>query len=187
MTNNSKDNSLDLKSTQDIVWFAFFTALIAVSAFISIPIGPIPFTMQMLTLYFCAFILGPKKAALAVILYLFLGLIGFPFFAGGKSGLAAFLSPTGGFLLSWPLAIFIAGLSRGKNFFTTIVLLLLSLTLVYTMGTVWLMFKLDLSLAKAFAVACAPFILPDLAKIGIAYFLAKVIKTKMNKNLSLTI
>ncbi len=169
---------MKIESLQEIVWLAFFTALIAVSAFLSLPIGPIPFSMQPFVLYLCAFILGSKKASLAVLLYLFLGLIGFPFFAGGKSGLAAFLSPTGGFLLAFAPTVFIAGLVRGKSKINSALILMLSLIFLYSFGTLWLMHSIDISFAKAFMLATVPFILPDLIKIVLAYFLYKTLAAR---------
>ncbi len=162
---------MTLFKIKELVYFAFFTALIAVSAFLSFPIGSVPFTMQTFTLYLCALILGSKKASLAVLFYLFLGLIGFPFFSGAKSGLAAFLSPTGGFLLAFAPTVFIAGMAKGKNLIQTCFFLVLSLVFLYTCGTLWLKEILDISLQKAFTFAAAPFIIPDMIKIALAYFL----------------
>ncbi len=171
---------MNIKSTQDIVWMAFFTALMAISAFISLPIGPIPFTMQTLTFFLIALILGSKKAFYVVALYLFLGAIGFPFFSGGKSGLAAFLSPTGGFLIAFLPSVAIAGMAKNKSLIIALSSMLLSLAFIYFLGASWLMYSLKLSLEKTLAVAVAPFILPDIAKIFIAYFIYTLLK-KRNK------
>ncbi len=171
---------MNIKSSQDIVWIAFFTALMAISAFISIPIGPIPFTLQILTIFLVALILGSKKAFYVVALYLFLGAIGFPLFSGAKSGLAAFMSPTGGFLIAFLPGIALAGLAKNKGFITAIFILLISLSCIYALGASWLMYTLKLSLEKTIAVAVAPFILFDIVKIFLAYFVYKILK-KRNK------
>ncbi len=171
---------MNIQSTQQIVWIAFFTALMAISAFISIPIGPIPFTMQLLTLYVLALLLGPKKAFYVLSLYLFLGAIGFPFFSGGKSGLAAFASPTGGFLIGFWACAPLAGLAKNKAIVPAFIYLLLSLFVIYALGAAWLMHSLQLSLEKTIAVAVAPFVLFDIAKIVIAYIVYSLLK-KRNK------
>ncbi len=170
---------MNVKSLQEIVWIAFFVALVALSAFISLPIGPIPFTLQTLMLYACALLLGSKKGALVVLIYLFLGLIGFPFFSGAKSGLAAFLSPTGGFLLAFAPTVYIAGFAKEKKIVPAFVILLLSLVFLYTCGTLWLMFVLETNLATAFSFAAAPFILPDMLKVCMAYAIVKHMSPKL--------
>lgn len=186
---------MNLKSLQELVWIAFFTALMAVSAFIALPIGPVPFTMQVLTLYLASFLLGSKRAIIVVLLYLLLGALGFPFFSGGKSGLATLFGPTGGFLISWIPVAFIAGSIQTKKIFSsndeqslykkvtyyvsTALMLLFSLVVLYGIGGAWLMYSIDVTWQKAFALACAPFILPDLIKIGIAYFVYQVLRQKV--------
>ncbi len=169
---------MDIKSTQNIVWMAFFTALLAISAFISLPIGPIPFTLQLLTIYLISLILGPNKAFLVVLLYLFLGAIGLPIFSGGKSGLAAFISPTGGFLLGFLASAFIAGFARNKNIFISALILLFSLVFLYFLGSVWLMYSLEMTLEKTLAVAVAPFVLFDILKIVLAFIVYNILKKR---------
>ncbi len=127
---------MGIKSLQDIVSIAFFTALLAVSAFLSLPIGAVPFTLQMLILFLLSLILGSKKACIVVLLYLLLGAIGFPFFAGGKSGLASFLGPTGGFLFSWPIAVLIAGMAKDKGIVLASCFLFIALLFVYLCGAI---------------------------------------------------
>ncbi len=160
---------MNLKSTQEIVWIAFFSALLAVSAFIALPIGAVPFTLQVLVLFLTSLILGSKRASMAVAFYVFLGIVGFPFFSGGKSGLAAIFSPTGGFILAFIPTAFIAGFAQYKKWYLASFILLLSLCFLYFCGTIWLMFMLDISLEKAFTFATLPFIIPDLIKSFMAY------------------
>ncbi len=181
---------MNLKSTQEIVWIAFFSALLAVSAFISLPIGAVPFTLQVLVLFLTSLILGSKRAAIAVTFYVFLGVVGFPFFSGGKSGLAAIFSPTGGFILAFIPVAFIAGFAQYKKWYVASFILFLSLFLLYTCGTLWLKFMLDMSLEKAFAIATLPFIIPDLIKAFMAYGIFNILlqqgKIPFQKNIQHT-
>ncbi len=83
---------------------------ISANSFFYLPFTPIPVTMQVLTVIISALTLGGYWAALAMIEYVFLGLIGAPVFAGFKNGLTAITGPTGGFIIGFIAAAFGAGL-----------------------------------------------------------------------------
>ncbi len=167
---------MDIKSLRNIVWIALFTALMAASSFITIPLGVVPFTMQILMLFTLSLILGSKKAVLVIALYLFLGLIGFPFFSRGTNGIAVLFGPTGGFLLSYLPTAYIAGMAQNKKFIQATLLLLLALSICYVCGTVWIKFRLDITMENAFMTAALPFIIPDLLKVGIAHVIYSTLK-----------
>ena len=106
--------------TTDLAYIAVFAALIAALALVpSIPIGPVPITLQTLGVLLAGLILGPWRGFAAVTLYLLVGLAGLPVFAGGTGGLGVFGKPSIGYLLSFPIAALVAGaLSRwlvGRN------------------------------------------------------------------------
>lgn len=84
-----------------LTYVALMAALMAVCAWITIPVGPVPFTMQTFAVFAALGLLGGKRGTLAVVVYLLLGLVGLPVFAGFSSGAAALLGPTGGFLLGF--------------------------------------------------------------------------------------
>ncbi|THD82148.1 BioY family transporter [Aliigemmobacter aestuarii] len=91
---------------------ALFTALIAVLGLvprIDLAAG-VPITAQSLGIMLCGTILGARRGALAVLLFLLLVALGLPLLAGGRGGLGVFASPTVGFLLGFPVAAFVAGL-----------------------------------------------------------------------------
>ncbi len=167
---------MKITELQEIVWIAFFAALLAISAFISLPIGAVPFTMQVFTLFLGSLVLGSKRATIAVLFYILLGAIGFPFFAGGKSGLAALFGPTGGFIIGFLFVAYIAGLGQFKKWYVSLALLITSLIVLYTFGTLWLSFVANLPLYKAFTVAALPFIIPDMIKLSLAYAVYYVLK-----------
>ena len=85
-----------------------FTALIAVGAFVAIPLGPVPFTLQPLFVLLARLTLGARLGALSVVAYLILGLMA-PVFHSGTSGLGVLLGPTGGYLLGFVLGAMVAG------------------------------------------------------------------------------
>lgn len=97
---------------KNVTLIALFAALIAALGLIppiSLPIG-VPITAQGLGIMLCGTVLGAKRGALAVLLFLLLVAIGLPLLAGGRGGAAVFVGATGGFLFGFPIAAFVTGL-----------------------------------------------------------------------------
>ncbi len=95
-------------STQDMVLCGVFTTLIAVGAFIKVPVPVVPFTLQFLFTMLAGLLLGGRKGALSVGVYILLGLVGLPVFAEG-GGLWYILKPSFGYLLGFMLAAYVTG------------------------------------------------------------------------------
>lgn len=161
---------------------ALSIALVAVSAWIVIPLGPVPFTMQMymITLVIC--LLRPKEAVAAIFGYVALGAIGVPLFSGMRGGAGVLLGPTGGFLLGYligvPLAVGFLALMK-KRFRVTAVLQFIAgvifTVVAYGMGTLQYMALAGIGLEAALATSVLPFIVPDLVKIAFAVASARII------------
>lgn len=154
----------ELFSIHRLVWIALMAALMAVGAMISIPMGPIspvPVSLQTLFVLLAGLILGPRGGALAVALYLAAGGLGLPVFTGGKSGLAAFIGPTGGFLVGFLPSAVICGFARSNPVKPTPVLLAfcaLATAVTLILGALQLSAVLSISLSKAVAVGIVPFL-----------------------------
>ncbi|NDV19705.1 biotin transporter BioY [Pseudodesulfovibrio sp. JC047] len=161
------DNSLT--DLHQLVWTALLAALISVGAFLVVPIGPVPVSMQPFFIFLTGFILGPKRGVLAVGLYLLAGTIGLPVFSGGRSGLGHLFGPTGGYLFGFVLSAWLCGMGRktSPNLHWAAGLLwgIGALLAVYGTGMTWLKFALDLSWQKAFIVGVVPFMPWDAIKI----------------------
>ena len=118
--------------------------LIALSAQINlnIPFSPVPVTGQTLVVLLCGLILGKNLSVAAVGTYLLQGTAGLPFFAGGKSGLAALLGPTGGYLFGFLAAAYIVGmlseLRHRRSPIQAAITLLLGNIIIYLIGLAWL-------------------------------------------------
>lgn len=95
-------------STQDMVLGGVFTTLIAVGAFIKVPVPVVPFTLQFLFTMLAGLLLGGRKGALSVGVYIVLGLVGLPVFAEG-GGFWYILKPSFGYLLGFMLAAYVTG------------------------------------------------------------------------------
>ena len=99
-----------------IVLVSLFAALIAVLGLAPKVPGPfgVPITAQSMGIMLCGTVLGAKRGALAVLLFITLTAIGLPLLSGGRGGLGVFASPSSGFIIGFPLAAYVAGLITTK-------------------------------------------------------------------------
>jgi biotin transport system substrate-specific component len=154
------------------------TALTAVAAQIAIPLPftPVPFTFQPMVVLVGAAALGSRRGMASQMLYLALGLVGLPVFAASPAlpqGIARLLGPTGGYLMSYPVAAFVAGYLAERGFdrrYTTFVLAMaVGLSLVFAGGVAWLtVIQPAHSVGAALAAGFYPFVLADLVKLFVA-------------------
>ena len=108
---------MERSKLKGMVFAALFAALTGAVAWFRIPLPftPVPITLQTLMVLFSGAMLGPIYGALSMIVYLLLGAIGLPVFAGGSSGVGALLGPSGGYLFSYPVAAFVIGYMLEKK------------------------------------------------------------------------
>ena len=104
----------DIKKITATVQVACFTALIAACSVFMLPLGPVPFTLQTLAIALGGMLLGSKRGVLAVLLYVVAGIAGAPVFAGGRTGLAVILGPTGGYLAGFAAMAALCGMAKTK-------------------------------------------------------------------------
>jgi biotin transport system substrate-specific component len=121
-------------------WIVLFAALTAVGAQVQIPHQPVPFTLQTFFVLLGAAFLGSRNASLSQLLYLGVGLIGAPVFTAGGFGAARLFGPTGGYLLSFPIAALLIGylVRLREGFGWTLIAMFLGLVVVFTLGTSFL-------------------------------------------------
>lgn len=145
----SKNNaSVDLKflsrvTSYEMLWIFTFTILTAVAAQISIPVKPVPFTLQTLMVGLSGAFLGARKGLYSQILYLAMGVIGLPVFAptaDGFYGIASLFGPTGGYLLAFPLAAFAAGfiVEKNKSYLSVVIAMVVTEIVIILSGVVYL-------------------------------------------------
>lgn len=157
--------------TNKMVLSAMFAALTVIGGLLAVPIGAVPITFQVLFCLLSGALLGARYGALAQLVYVLLGAIGLPVFAGGKGGLGVLAGPTGGYLFGFILAAFIIGKlteKREPELVGTVIAMLVGLVIIYIIGTTQLAFVLKFTPEKAIAVGVAPFIALDLMKLAIA-------------------
>ena len=103
-----EEKGLKHMKTKDLVLCAMFVALIAVGAFIKIPVPVVPFTLQFLFTMLAGLLLGPVNGALAVVVYIVLGLIGLPVFTQG-GGPGYIFQPSFGYIIGFAVAAYVNG------------------------------------------------------------------------------
>ncbi|MBU0971653.1 MAG: biotin transporter BioY [Proteobacteria bacterium] len=161
------------------VYTALFVALIAMGAFIAIPLGPVPIVLQNLFVLLAAIILGPVWGLACVGIYLLIGLAGLPVFAGGTSGIGKLFGPTGGYLIAYLPAVFVTGALSKKlktNMAGDVIAMVIGSLIVYAIGVSWLKIAFSLSWQKAVTAGMLPFLIGDALKIAAAAFMAKKIR-----------
>lgn len=159
---------------RNVTYIALFAALIAVLGLVPKIdlLAGVPITAQSLGIMLCGTVLGARRGALAVLLFLALVAIGLPLLAGGRGGLGVFASPSAGFLLGFPVAAFVAGLvverwSAPVGIAAFAGAVLGGIAVLYVFGIAGMALVLGKTLPEAAALA-TPFLAGDLIKAGLA-------------------
>lgn len=168
--------------TRDIALVAAFAALISASAYVgAIPVGSagVPITLQTLTVMLAGCVLGPVRGFSAVTLYLALGAVGLPVFAEHSSGIGVFAGPSGGYLLSFPIAAALGGflvahVARDRRTRALVVFacsITASILVIHPLGILGMMLHFDVSFLEA-AAWDVPFWLGDVVKTSLVAMIA---------------
>ncbi|WMJ78901.1 MULTISPECIES: biotin transporter BioY [unclassified Sedimentibacter] len=174
-------------TAKDITQIGMFSALTAIGAFLTIPVGPVPITLQSFFVLLSGIMLGSKKAMYSQLVYILLGLAGLPIFSGFSGGLQHVLKPSFGFLIGYIFAAYITGKIAEKN--STAKNLLLAVfagtAVLYAIGIPYMYYILNIMLAKNFTMAqilnmgMFMFIPGDTLKAAVAVFAGEKIKARL--------
>jgi biotin transport system substrate-specific component len=173
-TGISADISGSLRRVAGIAAFVFFTAISAQLA-VWLPYTPVPVTMQTLFVLLAGIVLGPRDGFYAMIAYIGIGVAGAPVFAGMTFGPAVLFGPTGGYLLAFPAAAMLAGslaVVLGGRKPAVLIASLAGSAAILLGGTLYLWLLSGQSLSGVLAMAVAPFIVADMAKVALAVILS---------------
>ena len=165
--------------TYDMVYIAIFAVLMAICSWISIPMT-VPFTLQTFGVFISVGILGGKRGTVAVLIYILLGAIGVPVFAGFSGGFGVLLNTTGGYIIGFLFsALVMWGIEKvfGRKPVMQILSMLVGLIVCYAIGTAWFMVVYSrangaVGLGTVLGWCVIPFIIPDLVKIALAFVLS---------------
>ena len=155
----------------DAALVVIFSAFVALTAQVEIPLRPVPITLQTLGVLFTGAVLGSRRGAVALLLYLAEGAVGLPVFAGGASGVAYMLGPTGGYLVGFvPAAAVVGWLAEhgwDRRPLWTALAMVIGNLVIYALGVTWLAVLLG-DLRTALVQGALIFIIGDLIKLVIA-------------------
>lgn len=147
-------NVLKKVAESKIIWIFSFTFLTAIAAQLTIPVKPVPFTLQTSAVLLAGAVLGAKKGAVSQLIYLALGIIGLPVFAqipDGAVGFARLIGPTGGYLLAFPVAAYITGrlIELSSSYIVVVSSMFFGAIIIIFSGTLYLhlLYIKDFSLA----------------------------------------
>ena len=168
-------------ATKDLVLTALFAALTAVLAQIQLPIGPVPFNLAVFGAFLAGMLLEPAWAAASMGVYMLLGAVGIPVFAGFMGGPAVLLGKTGGYVIGY---IFIAlatalAVKRSGKLPVIGAAMLAGLLVCYGFGTAWFMAVTGADLVSALGWCVLPFIVPDVCKGVLACVLGRLLAGRL--------
>jgi len=169
-----------------MIYSSIMASLIAVGAYIAIPVGPVPIVLQNLFVMLAALLLGGRWGVISVGVYLLAGAFGLPVFAGGTGGLGKFFGPTGGYLVGFALAAWLIGTISEKGngrIWVDVLAMLIGTVVIYAVGVSWLKVVTGMTVAQAFAVGALPFLPGDVIKIAAAASLARALRPMIAERL----
>ena len=175
-------------SVRDLAEIAIGAALIAVCSWLSVPFA-VPFTLQSFAVCLLAALLGRKRGLLTVLVYILLGAMGLPVFAGFKAGFGVLLGATGGYIVGFlptALAIGLCTDRFGVKPLPLALAMLLGMLLCYACGTVWFMVVYTrgsgpIGVLSALSCCVFPFLAPDALKCALALLLARRLYSVINR------
>ena len=170
--------------TLDLIYIAIGAALITVCSWISIPMT-VPFTLQTFAVFATLLILGGYRGTVATVVYVLMGAIGLPVFAGFSGGLAIILGNTGGYILGFIFIGLIYATSIrlfGEKIYVELSALLTGLVVCYAFGTAWFMHVYmrhtgTVGLMTVLSWCVFPFVIPDLLKMALAFAVSRRVRS----------
>lgn len=161
-----------------LVRCGFAAALISVTAWIAVPFA-VPFTLQTFGIFCALLMLGGKLGTIAVSVYVLLGTIGLPVFAGFQGGTGVIFSPLGGFIIGFiamALVYHLITTVLGEKTHIQLLGLIIGLAVCYTAGTTWYTLFSNTDFMSAVTTCVLPFIIPDSIKLWLAFVVSRRIQ-----------
>ena len=176
-------------SIQDICSISIMTAIAVVLAQISIPMPlGVPMTMQTFAVTLAGIVLGAKRGAISMIIYVLLGAIGVPVLANFSGGFQHLIGPTGGFLLSFPIMAYLIGIGtkmrRQKGMF--LLFLILGTAANYAIGVLMFCILMKASIWTGITACVLPFIPTAIIKAAVASILGLKLQVRLEAALQWT-
>lgn len=173
---------MDKNKIQNLCFTAMLSALLCVLAPLSIPIGTaVPISMATFVIYIISGLLEPLYATISVSIYVLLGAIGLPVFAGYAAGLQNLIGVTGGYIIGYiPMAWLVAFMYKKINKKAILpIAMIIGTVVLYTIGTAWFMVQTHNTLIQSLTICVLPFIPGDLAKIAASSMLVYPVRSRL--------
>lgn len=167
----------------NIVIVGMFSAIIAVLSLIAIPTPfGIPITLQTFAISLCGYILGWKLGLLSTVVYILIGAVGLPIFAGFSGGLGILLGMTGGFIWGFLFLVVLCGLEvNSHNKLINIILGLMGLIICHILGIIQFSLVTSTTLIKSFFLVSSSFLIKDIISVIGAYFVSITVIKAISK------
>lgn len=177
-------------STLDMAYIALMAVLIAVCAWISVPVSEVPFTMQTFGVFCALGLLGGRRGSAAVLVYLLMGVVGLPVFSGFTGGLGRVLGPTGGYMIGFLCAGLVYWLITsvfGTRLWSMALSMAAGCVVYYAFGTAWYVLVYahgsgSIGVGAALMRCVVPYLIPDAAKLALALVLTRLLHRHININ-----
>ena len=166
-------------TVKDMAYSGICAALLAISAWISIPMPQVSFTMQSFAVFFALGLLGGRRGVISIGIYLVMGAVGLPVFSGFRGGLGVILGVTGGYIWGFLLAgllYWAVTAAFGQGFRVRLLAMVLGMAVCYACGTVWYLYVYGSTLWAVISVCVLPYLIPDGVKLVLAVTLANRLK-----------
>lgn len=179
-------NNQTHSKTTYLVLCSLFAALLAVCSYITIPLPftPVPVNLGTLGVFLAGGILGRKYGSVCVAVYILMGAVGIPVFAGFQGGIGVLAGPTGGYIVGYLAAAFAIGAildarmkpAGKKTFILCVCAMAIGLAICYTLGTLWFMTLMNTNLWASLLACVIPFIPGDIIKIAAGALLVRKLR-----------
>jgi len=165
-------------NVKPMIYAALFAAITAIGALVEIPIpiSPVPLTLQVFFVLLAGLVLGSRWAGTGMVVYLLLGIVGFPVFSGGSSGIGTILGPTGGYLIGFVPAAFVTGRiteTFGRSTPAVVCAMIVGLAAIYIPGVVQLSIVAGLTVRESIVIGVLPFLIGDSVKLTAALIVSR--------------
>ena len=174
---------------KELTLIALFPALMGATAGVSIPLFNLPpITMQTFFVFLSGWILGPKKGALSMFVYLIIGVIGIPVFSGFRGGFDVLIGYSGGFLIGFIFATFFVGIMKlrnilNSNFINNFIILVCANLIIYVFGGIYITILTRSSLPLVL-IGFSPYLVGDFIKIATVIYVYQRIRNTVTYELA---
>lgn len=158
------------RSSKNMVLCSLFASLMAICAWISVPVFDIAFTLQTFAVFLALGLLGGKLGSAAILIYLLLGAVGMPVFSGFRGGIGMLAGVTGGYLWGFLLSGLVYWLLER---FGKLPAMIAGLAVCYLCGSIWFYWYAGGGLWLILLRCVVPYLIPDAAKLTLAYMLTR--------------